>query len=75
MTALLAARGIDAPTKEQIGHARSEIKEKFTASQWLIDYFADKFLIGRDPGINVTDLERLADGYARRERRRLLREQ
>ena len=55
-----------APTAAQLGAVRREVRYKFQASQWLIDYFAEKFLIGRKPGITVADLERLADNYAAR---------
>ena len=70
VTAVLQRRGIVSPTREQLAHARREIRDKFKASQWLIDHFATRFLIGRHPGIDVSDLVRLADNYARRARRR-----
>lgn len=74
VTAMLRGRGIAAPTREQLAYARREVRDKFQASQWLIDHFATPFLIGRDPGIDVADLNRLADNHARREQRRRERE-
>lgn len=70
VTAVLKRDGIVSPTRAQLAQARREIRHKFQASQWVIDHFAGSFLIGRDPGIDVSDLVRLADNYARREQRR-----
>ncbi|WP_434403378.1 hypothetical protein [Sphingobium sp. DN12] len=75
VTAVLKGRGIFAATNQQLAQARREIRHKFQASQWLIDHFASKFLIGRDPGIDVADLARLSDNYVRREQRRRARAQ
>ena len=75
VTAVLHGRGIISPTREQLAQARRDIRHKFQASQWVIDYFARTFLIGRDPGIDVADLIRLADNYVQRERRRRNRAQ
>ncbi|NIJ09340.1 hypothetical protein FHS31_002972 [Sphingomonas vulcanisoli] len=69
VTAVLRGRGISSPTREQLAQARRDVKHRFQASQWVIDHFARTFLIGREPGIDVADLARLADNYARRERR------
>ena len=69
VTAVLRGRGTISPTQDQLAQVRREIRDKFKASQWLIDHFATRFLIGRDPGIDVSDLVRLADNYARRARR------
>jgi hypothetical protein len=70
ITAMLGVHGIVAPNREQLRQVRRIVRDRFKASQWLIDHFASKFLIGRHPGIEVSDLERLADNYSRRERHR-----
>lgn len=62
LTELLRSRGITTPNKEQLKHARAQIKALVMPSQALIDRWAPTFLIGREPGFGIAELEQLADG-------------
>jgi hypothetical protein len=66
LTELLRSRGITAPSKEQLKQARAQIKALVMPSQALIDRWAPTFLIGREPGFGIAELERLANGRSGR---------
>lgn len=69
LTASLEERGITQPTKDQLRATRALIKELVMPSQALIDRLAPTFLIGREPGFGIAELERLANGRSGRRRR------
>jgi hypothetical protein len=66
LTESLKARGITTPSKEELKQTRAQIKAIVMPSQALIDRWAPTFLIGREPGFGIAELERLADGRSRR---------
>lgn len=69
LTESLEAQGITQPTRDQLKATRALIKELVTPSQALIDKFAPTFLIGREPGFGIVELERLANGRSARRHR------
>ena len=70
VTAVLNKNGISKPSPEQLADARKKVKKFLEPTQALIDHYAPKFLIGREPGFGFTELKRLSNGYVDRNRRR-----
>lgn len=71
VTRTMGAKGIAEPTPEQLSEARAGIRTALEPSQALIDRYAPRFLIGRDPGFGYAELKRLSDGYVALFRKRL----
>ena len=66
LTESLRSRGITRPSKEELKRTRALIKALVMPSQGLIDRWVPTFLIGREPGFGIAELERLANGRSGR---------
>jgi hypothetical protein len=69
LTASLEKQGIARANKDQLKAMRAQIKELVMPSQALIDRLAPTFLIGREPGFGIVELNRLAQGRSARRHR------
>jgi hypothetical protein len=70
VTAVMDKNGISKPSPEQLADARKKVKKSLEPTQALIDHYAPKFLIGREPGFDFKELKLLSNGYIERNRRR-----
>lgn len=66
ITKFLKLRGISNATPEQLRDVRAKMKSGLKLSQDLLDRYASIFLIGRKAGVNLEDVEKLAEVYRRR---------
>jgi hypothetical protein len=66
ITKLLRRRGISDATPEQLRDVRAQMKAGLKLSQELLDRYASIFLIGRKAGLDLEDVEKLAEVYRRR---------
>lgn len=59
VTKLLAKMGIDDPAPGDLKHARTVVRSGIKPSQKIIDHFATRFLICREPAFSFEDLEKI----------------
>jgi len=66
ITELLRQRGISDATPKQLREVRAQMKTGLKLSQDILDRYASIFLIGREAGLHLEDVEKLAEVYRRR---------